>query len=334
MTLQTVMKDKPLSRAESRKIVTDMMEGKYSNEEMAAILAILAYRGESPEEISGFAQGMIDKATNISLPYELLDTCGTGGDSSHTYNVSTASAILLSSMGVKVAKHGNRSVSSKTGSADVLEIMNIPFQANIYEAETALKDHSLSFFFAPMYHEAMKFVAPVRKALKQRTIFNILGPLTNPAKASRRIIGVYNLETARKMAEASLSLPISQALFVTGEDGLDEITVQGKTHIIELRNGEIREYTITPEDVGLTTGSLSETLVYTPEQSARMIQDIFNKRASAAATDLLLINAGAALYIADHSPSIKSGVEAAREALGDSVQAHLNNLQQKGAGSL
>ncbi|WP_147804787.1 anthranilate phosphoribosyltransferase [Alkalicoccus halolimnae] len=327
MTLDRVMTGTPLTIAEARKIVTSMMEGVFSREETAAILSILAYRGETAEEISGFAQGMLDKASSMSFPYDVLDTCGTGGDGSGTYNVSTASAILLSSMGVKVAKHGNRSVSSKTGSADVLEELRIPFQGNVKEAEQRLEDYSLTFFFAPVYHMAMKNVAPVRKALKQKTIFNILGPLTNPARAPRRVIGAYSLDAARKMAHASLHLPIERALFVTGEDGLDEFTVQGASYVIELQDNELREYTINPEDVGLKRSSLHGALVNNAAESAALIRDIFRKKASREAVDLLLLNAGAALYTSGVAETIKDGVEMADHALGEPVLAHLEKLQ-------
>jgi anthranilate phosphoribosyltransferase len=231
---------------------------------MAAVLSVMAYRGETAEEITGFAQGMLAKAKNVSLPFEVLDTCGTGGDASGTYNISTASAILLSSLGVKVAKHGNRSVSSKTGSADVLEKLGVPFQNSEKEAALSLQDHSLTFFYAPVYHEAMKNVAPVRKALKQKTIFNLLGPLTNPAQASRRVIGVYSIDAARKMAEASMELPIERALFVAGEDGMDEFTVQGRTFVVEKNGKNITEYEYTPEDAGLSRHSINEAVVNTP----------------------------------------------------------------------
>lgn len=330
MTLGKVMAGNTLSREESRKTVTKMMEGKLSNEEMAGLLSVLAYRGETAEEISGFAQGMIDKAKSVKLPYEVLDTCGTGGDGLNTFNVSTASAILLSALGVKVAKHGNRSVSSKTGSADVLEILNVPFQSDETEAKEALERYSLSFFFAPVYHEAMKHVAPVRKALKLRTIFNILGPLTNPAQASRRVIGVYSRDAARKMAEASLSLPIEQALFVSGENGLDEISTAGTTYVIELRNGRLQEYQITPESLGIERQSLRDTVVTSSQQSAELIQAIFSKTAPKAAIDLLTINAGAALYIDDKAASIREGREIVQEALGEKVLAHLAQLQETG----
>lgn len=330
MTLSKVMSGQPITKEEARKLVTEMMEGNTSREEMAALLAVLAYRGETSDEISGFAQGMIDKAKHVHLPFDVLDTCGTGGDGSNTFNVSTASAILLSSMGIKIAKHGNRSVSSKTGSADVLEILNIPFQADEAEALEALEKHSLSFFFAPVYHEAMKHVAPVRKALKQKTIFNILGPLTNPAQASTRIIGVYSRDTARKMAEAARSLPIKQALFVSGEDGLDEITTAGSTFVVELRDGRLQEYQLTPESLGIKRQDLDDALVYSSGESADLIQSIFHKTAPQGAVDLLTINAGAALYIHGKASSIAEGREIAEAALGERVLNHLSALQQKG----
>ncbi|PTL40364.1 anthranilate phosphoribosyltransferase [Alkalicoccus saliphilus] len=331
MTLEKVLSGSRLTAAESREIVMQMMEGRMSREEMAAVLSVMAYRGETAEEITGFAQGMLAKAKNVSLPFEVLDTCGTGGDASGTYNISTASAILLSSLGVKVAKHGNRSVSSKTGSADVLEKLGVPFQNSEKEAALSLQDHSLTFFYAPVYHEAMKNVAPVRKALKQKTIFNLLGPLTNPAQASRRVIGVYSIDAARKMAEASMELPIERALFVAGEDGMDEFTVQGRTFVVEKNGKNITEYEYTPEDAGLSRHSINEAVVNTPSESAALIKRIFQREAPGAAVDLLLLNAGAALYTAGKTASIKEGVAAAENALGKTVLAHLEAMQREGA---
>ncbi|PYZ94516.1 anthranilate phosphoribosyltransferase [Salipaludibacillus keqinensis] len=330
--LDKIMVNETLTEREAEVLVMEMMEGSLSHEKVAAILSILQYRGETVDEITGFAKGMQQKSTQITLPYPLLDTCGTGGDGANTFNISTAVAILLSSMKVNVAKHGNRSVSSKTGSADVLEELGIPFQQNQEEARAMLEKHHLSFLFAPDYHRAMKHVAPVRKALGMKTIFNLLGPLTNPAGASHRIIGVYDHQSARKMAEASLRLNIERAIFVCGEDGLDEITVQGKTSIIEVHNQSIREFSFSPEDAGLAKHPLTGALVETPKESATLIQDIFLNNAPDEARDLVLLNAGAGLYVQGRVSSIAEGVKQCQKALGPQVTKHLEALRnEKGA---
>lgn len=333
--LDKLMAKQELTEKEAETLVMEMMQGERSQEEMAATLSILQYRGESVDEIVGFAKGMQQKSVRVSLPFPVMDTCGTGGDGSSTFNISTAVAILLSSMDVKVAKHGNRSVSSKTGSADVLEELGIPFQQNEREALRMLEKHHLSFLFAPVYHSAMKHVAPVRKALAMKTIFNILGPLTNPAGASRRIIGVYDKQAAKKMAEASLRLNIERALFVTGEDGLDEITIQGKTAIIEIRDGKLHEYLFSPEEVGISQHSLEGAIVENSKESAALIQSIFHENAPDTARDLVLLNAGAALYVQGGVATIADGVQECKKALGSQVINHLEALRsEKGASTV
>lgn len=330
--LDKLMAKQELTEYEAESLVVEMMQGERSHEEMAAILSILQYRGESVDEIVGFAKGMQKKSVRVTLPFPVLDTCGTGGDGSSTFNISTAVAILLSSMNVKVAKHGNRSVSSKTGSADVLEELGIPFQQNGRDALSMLEKHHLSFLFAPVYHSAMRHVAPVRKALAMKTVFNLLGPLTNPAGASRRIIGVYDKQAAKKMAQASLHLNIDRALFVTGEDGLDEITIQGKTAIIEIRDGKLHEYSFSPEEVGISQRSLKGAIVENAKESAELIKSVFHEDATEAARDLVLLNAGAALYVQGGVSSIAEGVHECKKALGSQVTNHLEALKsEKGA---
>ncbi|MCE7793313.1 anthranilate phosphoribosyltransferase [Salipaludibacillus sp. CUR1] len=330
--LEKIMSNKSLSEKEAEQLVGQMMSGEHSQEEMAAILSVLQYRGETVEEIVGFAKGMQRKSKQFTLPFKVMDTCGTGGDGAGTFNISTAAAILLSSMKVKVAKHGNRSVSSTSGSADVLEELGIPFQDNEKNAELMLKKHHLAFLFAPVYHSAMKHVAPVRKQLRMKTIFNLLGPLTNPAGAAHRLIGVYDREAAKKMAEASRHLGVERALFVSGEDGLDEITVQGKTHLIEVRDGTIKEFTITPEEVGLKRQTLEGAKASSSAESAQLIRSVFEGRAPEAAVNLILLNAGAALYVQGAVSSISEGIHTCNKAMGTQVLNHLETLKkEKGA---
>lgn len=328
--IDQLMAHQTLTEKEAKTFVEEMMSGEHNHETMAAVLAVMQFRGITAEELAGFAKGMQMKANNIIIPGKLLDTCGTGGDGSSTYNVSTASAILLSSLGVRVAKHGNRSISSKTGSADVLEILGVPFQQNEEEAKAAITRNHLSFFFAPDYHAAMKYVGPVRAALKIKTIFNLLGPLTNPAGAGYRIIGVYGEKEAELMAEAVSRLNLNKVLIVTGQDGLDELTITGSSKVIEVTGSNVHAYTITPEDAGLKRGPIDSTVVNTPKESADLIINIFKGTATDEATGLLLLNAGAALYTAGEAKSIRDGVEIARGALGKRVLDHLEHIQQTG----
>lgn len=326
--LKSLLNKQSLSKEDSKQLVRRMMNGEIVDEQIAAILSILHYRGETVDEMIGFAQGMNEQSIQISPDIPVIDTCGTGGDATGTYNISTAVAILLSSLNVPVAKHGNRSVSSKTGSADVLEYLGVPIQTTKEEAVGQLKKNSLCFLFAPIYHSAMKQVANARKRLGVKTIFNLLGPLTNPAGATHRLIGVYDREQGRKMAFACKELGVHRALFVTGADGLDEMTITGETFVTELNNEDITEYRYKPEDAGLQQGKLDSAIVHTVEESGELMMNIFNKNASPEATNLLLLNAGAALYISGKCESIKEGVIAARDGLGEKVLTHLQKLQQ------
>ncbi|WP_404802417.1 anthranilate phosphoribosyltransferase [Bacillus shivajii] len=325
--LKNLLNKRTLSEQEAKTLVEQMMEGEIEDEQVAAILSVLQFRGETVDELVGFAKGMQEKSVQINPNQLVLDTCGTGGDGIGTYNVSTAVALLVSSLNIPVAKHGNRSVSSKTGSADVLEYLGIPIQTTSEEALKQLQRNNLCFLYAPIYHSAMKQVANARKKIGVKTIFNLLGPLTNPAGATHRLIGVYSREQGRKMALASKDLGIKRALFVTGSDGLDEMTITGETYVTELKDNKISEYTITPESLGLKRGELQNTLVQSPQESGKLILNIFRKKAPEEATNLLLMNAGAALYIAGKSESIAEGVEMARANLGVNILDHLKKLQ-------
>lgn len=325
-TLKKVMEKATLTEREAQTFVEEMMSGVHNHETMAAVLSIIQFRGVTAEELAGFAKGMQAKASNVMLDGKLLDTCGTGGDGQSTYNVSTAAAILVSSLGIHVAKHGNRSISSKTGSADVLETLGIPFQRNEREAKEAIKMNGLSFFFAPDYHQAMKYVGPVRAALKMKTVFNLLGPLTNPAGAKHRIIGVYGVHEARVMAEAASRMDLDKVVFVSGHDGLDELTITGPSTILEVTGSKVTEYEFTPEDAGLKRGSLESSVVENAEESAALIMSIFKDEAPEDAKNLLLLNAGAAIYAAGEAENIKDGVTKARSALGAHVLQHLAKL--------
>ncbi|SDY87270.1 anthranilate phosphoribosyltransferase [Evansella caseinilytica] len=316
-----------LSEQEAKELVLTMLNGTVSDEQIVSILTILRYRGETVEEIVGFAKGMQEASIQIHPPFPVIDTCGTGGDGVGTFNISTAAAILLSSLSVPVAKHGNRGVSSKTGSADVLEYLDIPIQTTEQAAVKSLETYHLCFLFAPQYHSAMKHVGKARRGMGIKTIFNLLGPLTNPAGASTRLIGVYDDDIAKKMAAAAIALGIDRAMFVTGEDGLDELTITGKTAVVEVKSGELHEYELTPQEVGLPFGKLEPLLVASPEESAMMIEAVFQKKGPEEAENILLFNAGAALYLFGAVTSIAEGVHEAGKALGDPVMNQLHRLQ-------
>lgn len=327
-TIEKLLRGETLMEKEAYELILHMLNGRVSDEQIAAILSILRFRGETVDEIVGFAKGMQETARNICPAFPVLDTCGTGGDGSRTFNISTSVAILLSALNIPVAKHGNRRVSSKTGSADVLECLNIPIQTTHYEALEFLTEMNLCFLFAPNYHSAMRHVGKARQELGVKTIFNLLGPLTNPAKATRQLIGVYDLAQGRKMAKAAARLGIERAMFVTGEDGLDELTITGKSYVVEVNAGKIHEYSLEPEDVGLTKGSLEPLIVDSPADSAALIKSIFRSEGPIEGENIVLLNAGAAMYVYGTVGTIAEGVHEARKGLGETVLKQLERLNK------
>ncbi|PYZ98419.1 anthranilate phosphoribosyltransferase [Alteribacter lacisalsi] len=320
--MERLFEKESLSETEACQVMNAMMAGELSDEEISGILSILRFRGESVDEMTGFAKAMRDHSMKIThRKPDLVDTCGTGGDGTGTFNISTAAALLVSAAGTPVAKHGNRSVSSKTGSADVLEELGVPVQSNQQEASDLLERYNLCFMFAPVYHSSMKHVAKARKSLGVKTVFNLLGPLTNPAGTTKQLIGVYDRHAAVKMAETARRLGTEHALFVTGEDGLDELTITGKTYVTELKNHQITSYTMTPEEAGVRRGALKDITVNRKEESAALIREVLENRAPDAAREIVLLNAGAALYAAGKADSIKHGVKEARDTLNSGAGA-------------
>ena len=244
----------------------------------------------------------------------LIDTCGTGGDSLQTFNVSTISAIVAAAAGAKVAKHGGRSVSSKCGSADVLEALGVDVNLDYKRLGQLVDTIDIGFMFAPNYHPAMKYVASVRKELEVRTMFNLLGPLTNPASTSKQVVGVYSKELTTTFAEVLQKLGSKHVLVVHGEDGMDEISITGKTFVAELKDNVVKEYTIEPSMFNLKVASLEDIIVENPAHSKQMILDILSGKLSVA-RDITLLNAGAAIYISGLATSIKSGILMATEVI-------------------
>ncbi|UFJ42774.1 anthranilate phosphoribosyltransferase [Brevibacillus humidisoli] len=311
--LEKIIRKEDLDRATAREAMGAIMDGKATDAQIGAFLAALRAKGEQVEEIIGFAQAMRERAAAVPLEAdELVDTCGTGGDGSHTFNISTAAAIVAASGGVKIAKHGNRAVSSRSGSADVLEALEIPISLTPEEAASCLKQTNLCFLFAPLYHQAMKHAAGPRRELAIRTVFNLLGPLTNPAGASRQLMGIYDRTLLRTVAEVLRELGVERALVVAGQDGLDELTVTGKSDVVELRDGQITQLEIAPEQFGLGRFRSEQLMGGDAAENARIIEGIFTGN-SGAARDIVLLNAGAILYLTDRADSIADGVTLAAE---------------------
>src|SRR3984893_15466745 len=259
-----------LSREESRAVMTEILDGGCSDAQIAAFLVALHMKGETVEEIVGFAEAIRAAATPLSFRQNstvdvsgterdaLVDTCGTGGDASATFNISTATALVAAGAGVRIAKHGNRSLSSKCGSADVMEALGVNINLPPERLSACLAEIGIAFLYAPAMHSAMKHVQSARRDLRLRTVFNLLGPLTNPARASAQVVGVYSVALLEKLAEALSMLGLQRAMVVHGLDGLDEITITGPTRIAEVREGTVRTYEVTPEEFGMNRGTLND----------------------------------------------------------------------------
>ncbi len=331
-TLLKLTEGKNLSFDEARSLMLNIMEGKLNNSRIAAALAALKTKGETATEVAAFASAMREKSLKIpSNGLSPIDVCGTGGDNSNTFNISTAAAFVVAGAGVPVAKHGNRSVSSKSGSADVLQELGVNIKLNEKQAFLALQKVGVAFLFAQLYHPAMKFAAPVRKELGIKTIFNILGPLTNPAGVKKQMIGTFNYQTARLMAKAAEYLEAEKICFVCTEDSFDEITLTGSTKVIEYNRGKgLREFEISPENFGLKPVSLESIKGGEPSYNARIILEILHGFQSEAFF-VTAANAAMALYAADFSNDLRACYQAALESIksGKALQK-LNELKKFG----
>jgi anthranilate phosphoribosyltransferase len=305
-----------LTEGEAERALETIMEGTAPPEATAALLTALRVRGESVPEIVGFARAMRRFAARVEAPEGVVDTCGTGGDAKGTINVSTAAAFVARGAGVTIAKHGNRAATSQAGSADVLEALGAEIELGPDQVSLCIKESGIGFMFARTHHPAMKFVAPVRAELPFRTIFNLLGPLTNPAGARRQLIGVFGGAYVRPVAEALRSLGAEKALVVHGTDGMDEITVTDRTLVAEVRDGEIEEYEISPEDFGLSRHAPDGLLGGDAHLNARILRDILSGAETGAARDVILLNAGAAIYVSGEAKTIEEGVRLAGESIG------------------
>ena len=307
---------KNLESEEAEEAMEEMMSGKATDAQIAGFLVSLRLKGETVDEITSFAKVMRQKAGKIDLDGHkemIVDTCGTGGDNSGTFNISTAAAFVLAGAGLKVAKHGNRSASSKCGSADVLEALGINLETASKNAAECIRKIGISFLYAPLFHNAMKHAIGPRKELGIRTVFNILGPLTNPANAKVQIIGVFDPNLTEALAYVLKNLGLRSALVVHGS-GLDEITTTGKTKISELSGGKVRTYHIKPEDFGFSQNNISEIQAKTVQENAASLLDVL-KGAEGAKRNVVLMNAGAAIYIAGKASGINEGIKIARESI-------------------
>ena len=315
-----------LTLYETENVMNQIMEGRATNAQIAAFLVSLRLKGETIDEITACAKIMRRKSTTINPKVKyLVDTCGTGGDGTGTFNISTAAAFVVAGCGVSVAKHGNKSVSSKCGSADVLSALGINIEVSPERVEKCIEEVGMGFMFAPMFHPAMKHALTARKEIGIRTVFNMLGPLTNPANAQSQLIGVFNSELLIVFAEVLKNLNVKHALIVHG-NGLDEITVCGKTQVCELKNGIISQYEINPSDFGFEISSMKELKGGSAEENAEIILEILNG-SEGPKRDIVLINSAAALLTTGIVNNLKDGIKMSEESIdsGKALQV-LENL--------
>lgn len=313
--LHKVVEGKGLTKGEAREVMREIMRGKASSAQIAGLLVALRMKGEAPEEIAGMALAMREGAIKVRTKREpLIDTCGTGGDGAGTFNISTLAAVVAASCGAAVAKHGNRSVSSKCGSADLMEALGVNLDLGPEALGKCLDEVGIAFLFAPKLHPAMKQAMGPRKELGMRTVFNVLGPLTNPAGARRQLLGVFSAELVPKLAEVLSLLGAERAWVVHSRDGLDEISLAQPTLVAEIEGGKIRTFEVAPEDVGLRRCKFEDLLGGSLKENVEIARSVLSGEPSPQ-RDCVALNAGAALYIAGLCSTLREGVEAALWAL-------------------
>ncbi len=309
-----VSKKEDLTYDEAFKTMDEIMSGEASEVQMSSYLTAMSMKGETIDEITASAEAMRAHCVRLLNDVEALEIVGTGGDGSNTFNISTTSSIVISAAGVPVAKHGNRSASSKCGAADVLEQLGVNIQIEPEKSLSCLKKNNICFLFAQNYHIAMKYVASVRKELAIRTIFNILGPLTNPAGATMQVLGVYDKELVEPLAEVLNNLGVESALSVYGMDGMDEISASSETFVCEIKNGKTRSYMIKPEDFGFERCKKEDLVGGDPKENAQITLDILNGQ-KGPKRNAVILNSAAGLYVADVVESINDGVKLAEEII-------------------
>lgn len=342
--IKKLVEGQNLSEGEMVEAMNQIMGGEATHAQMAAFLTALRLKGETVEEITGAARVMRERATRINVgrpvgevmdidrdeinieAESIMDTCGTGGSGTNTFNISTTVAFVLAGAGVRVAKHGNRSVSSLCGSADVLEALGVNLDVTPAQVEECIATVGIGFLYAPLLHSAMKFVAPVRREVGIRTIFNVLGPLSNPAGAKLQVLGVYDPKLTAALAQVLANLGAARALVVHGSDGMDELTLSGPTSVAEVREGEVTSYEVTPEEFGLSRAPMEAIKGGDAAQNARIVRAVLEGERSPR-RDVVLLNAGAALYVAGLASTIAEGISLARTTLDSGAPlAKLNAL--------
>ena len=330
--IKTIMTGQDLSREEISSVMNQILTGSASEAQIGAFLVSLSFKGESVDEVIGSAQVMRKLSSKVSVDKKnLVDTCGTGGVGIEIFNVSTTAAFVASSCGAKVAKHGNRSATRKSGSADLLEAAGVAIDLNPEQVKTCIEEVGLGFMFAPAHHSAMKYAVGPRKELAIKTIFNLLGPLTNPAGALNQVLGVFDVRWVRPIAEVLKGLGSQHVLVVHSEDGLDEISIAAPTKVAELKDGNIEEYSISPQDFNLKTLSIEELKVDSPQASLELAKKALSDK-HLAASQMVAMTAGAALYVSGLAKELEEGIKLSLESIatgkGLEKLEHLSSLSQ------
>ena len=310
-----VVDNQNLTAEEAEQVMDEIMDGTAEQMNMAAFLTALRMKGETVEEITAFAKGMRKHGTKVPVEGDVLEIVGTGGDGANSINISTTASIIVAAAGYKVAKHGNRSVSSKSGAADCLEALGVKLDLEAEKNAEILKEANICFMFAQKYHKAMRFVGPVRKGLGIRTVFNILGPLANPASANVELLGVYSEDLVEPMAHVLAKLGVKRALVVYGQDKLDEISLSAPTTVMEVKDGTFTKYEVTPEQLGLTRCQKNDLVGGDGVQNAKIAESILKGECTDAKAEAVLLNAGAGIYLMNGASSIAEGIKVARETV-------------------
>ena len=313
--IQTVINGKDLDFETAKSVMQSMMDGTATPSQMGALLTGLRMKGETVEEITACATVMRERGLKINPVRNVIDIVGTGGDGTNTFNISTTSAFVIAAGGVPVAKHGNRGVSSKSGAADVLECLGINLNLSPEQSEEILQQSNICFMFAQLYHSSMKYAAPVRKEMGVRTIFNVLGPLANPAGATMQLMGVYDCKLVEPLARVLSNLGVVRGLVVSGNDGMDEVTLTGATHVCEIRNGELTSYDITPEQFGFSRCTLEDLSGGNPADNAQITKDILIGREIGPRRDVTVLNSAMALYLGIDNCSVADCITLAQDII-------------------
>ena len=325
--VEKLKKGENLSIEQSKSLFFNLMEGKYSEDLIIEILESFTKKGETKDELAGGIYVLRDKAIKVKVDSYTIDTCGTGGDGQNSLNISTAAAIVLASIGVKVAKHGNKAVSSNCGSADVLEALKININLKPNEAENSIRNSNFAFMFAPNYHSAMKHVGPARKKIGRKTIFNLIGPLSNPAQVKRQVVGVFDKKWMKPFAEALNENNVQHAYIVHSDDGMDEISPFAKTNIVELKNNNIIEFTINPKELGINLNDKNNLKGKNAEYNSLKIIEIF-KGTSNEFSEAVALNAAAGLIVSGKVSNFKDAFEKSKKHLkSGNVFKHLIKMQ-------